>query len=103
MNAFVTGSRAYGTPRRTSDVDLVILCDEATETLLWTLGEQRDGSLYFGRLNLIVCTDEKTYAVWKVGTEACREKKDPVSREDAMAVLNGLRAMVGILDNYQGG
>lgn len=31
MNAFITGSHAYGTPREDSDIDLVVLVeDEST-------------------------------------------------------------------------
>lgn len=34
MKAFITGSRAYGTPREDSDLDLVILTTPAAKEIL---------------------------------------------------------------------
>lgn len=105
MRSFITGSHAYGLPQRDSDIDLVILCDEATKAKLLSRSEDTETDLgkrviRFGKLNVIACVDEREYAVWKVGTEACRAEKEPVSRDDAKAFFDSLRAQVGIRDNY---
>lgn len=105
MLSFLTGSRVYGLSRRNSDIDLVILCDEATKGRLLSWSEDAETDLgkrtiRFGKLNIIACVDEREYAIWKVGTEACRAEKEPVSRENAKAFFDSLRSQVGIRDNY---
>lgn len=52
MKAFLTGSYAYGTPHKDSDVDLVVAVDNQTYLKLWELSEN-SGKLVFGNLNLV--------------------------------------------------
>lgn len=118
MNAFITGSRAYGRPTRASDVDLVILCSEATLRILKAQGDPqieraevtdsnpgtagRDNgltaSIRFGPLNIIATTDAIAYGVWVKGTEELRDKEQPVTREDAIAHFRALRVKHGLAD-----
>jgi predicted nucleotidyltransferase len=46
MNAFITGSHAYGKPNEKSDVDLVIQCDEETRNM-WEWRAQTRSSVSF--------------------------------------------------------
>lgn len=93
MKSFVTGSRAYGTPRKDSDIDLVIFADNETAQLLAEQAANReqalgsgapdDVSLRFGRLNLIVLTDEDKFDLWQKATQALIARR-PVTREEAV-------------------
>lgn len=115
MNAFITGSRAYGKPTVKSDIDLVIRCDPETERLLRKLsariskhGAKEDElqPIRFGMLNIIVCQSDEDYAVWKLGTEhmkGLKEKGSPFDRDTAMEVLNGLRKMIHLEDMHDSG
>jgi hypothetical protein len=99
MNAFITGSYAYGVPRDGSDVDLVILCDEDTSDILRALSDQpSEGSansqIRFGRLNIIDVNDPEVYAAWVVGTSGLKAHA-PVTRETAVGFL---RAFERLLD-----
>ncbi len=85
--ALLTGSRAYGTPHKDSDTDIVIL---VTKEDLKSLRKFYKGGYAHGRmcvksgdLNLIVETDPDRYALWEAGT-ALLKTKAPVSREDAI-------------------
>lgn len=108
MNAFITGSRVYGKPTPSSDIDLVILVDEQTSTRLQLMAretdEQKPLAIRFGRLNLIICTDEAEFAVWKVGTcQMVRQKiKDgkKFDKTEAKAVFDLLRESLGMEDGY---
>jgi len=95
VNAFITGSHAYGAPRSNSDVDLVVLVDADTQCLLQR--ESGDGPIRFGRLNLIAVTSERLFAAWKLGTEQLIEERNwtgqPISRERAVEHLTALRAV----------
>lgn len=94
--AILTGSRAYGTPRQDSDIDLV--CFMPKETLMelnkisdlpYQLNEYfcpESAALRFGKLNLIVCTTQKNYDAWKNGTEKLITQK-PVTRNQAIHIL----------------
>ena len=86
MKSFLTGSHAYGTPNKNSDIDLVICMSKKEGLKLGELtqpdkGEQmRYGSsdlltMRFGDLNLIVCLSDEVYAAWKVGTHEAKRKK----------------------------
>jgi len=96
MEAFLTGSRAYGTPREDSDIDLVVLmspadsrtlCDHVQGDDMAERGEYDSGghsfALRFGNLNLIVTTGWRHYACWRAGTEEL-VKRRPVTREEAV-------------------
>ena len=105
--AFVTGSHAYGLPGPDSDMDLVVyvtqkdldrlkrLADEAACNQLARDYIAAGGTpLRFGRLNLICCTNEKYFEVWREGTRRLR-KQAPVTRHFACCFLAKLRREAG--------
>lgn len=104
MQAFITGSRAYGKPKADSDVDLVIRCSEETAKWLrlWcddgTTKENSGFPCMFGRLNLIICTTDEQYAVWRLGTTSIQHELTCYTSEQAKAVFDVLRGMVHIPD-----
>lgn len=100
MKAFITGSRAYGTPTEKSDLDLVILTDEATKYDLEKFSDE-EGVIRFGKLNIIATTDALEYSVWKVGTVAMKKSEKKYSKEEAKEFLDVYREAVGIKDNYK--
>lgn len=91
MKAFVTGSRAYGKPRRSSDIDLVIFCDEETKALLLKHGGK---TFKFGKIQVIPCTDKTTYEIWRKGTEQLVDEA-PVMRERAIKVFEKYEEQAG--------
>lgn len=101
--AFITGSRAYGRPGLNSDVDLVVLVDEATARELIRLSEHKKEPVRFGSLNLILCVDETEYAVWRLGTRQMQRSKAKHTRDQAREVLDKLRDLAGIKDESQSG
>ena len=94
MEAFITGSHAYGLPNERSDVDLVVMIDYDDARRLADLpgaectGKDRYGvpTIRFGNLNLICCCDDDKYHAWREGTRELISKA-PVSREDAVRTL----------------
>lgn len=100
VKCFLTGSRAYGTPRPGSDYDFVLALPlEVAEQLDELADEGSDPpgsvSLRFNRLNLIIPTSEESLEVWKQGTQDLAAKK-PVTRENAVAHFKRLRAAAGV-------
>lgn len=106
MRPFLTGSRVYGKPSEDSDIDLVIQLSYYELDQLKKLADAHDviddscagpdsASLIFGKLNLICCTTDDSFAVWKVGTKRCEDiKRDthkPVLREKAKSIFRKLR------------
>lgn len=109
MIAFITGSRAYGEPTAKSDVDLVIRTDDATAAILRGLSDpvlqnSKDKQLVirFGKLNIVVCTTDEQFAVWRIGTTFMQRMKqangETYNWEQAKAVFDELRDQVGIKD-----
>ena len=103
MHSFITGSRAYGTPRPDSDIDLVVLVSPDDLAKLVELSDKQsdfghpggvhyeDGCcLRFGPLNLICVTYPLHFETWKKGTEELVYKK-PVTREVAVETLKRYR------------
>lgn len=103
--AFITGSRAYGTPTEDSDVDLVVLVDYETLDKLVELAPDlpefrnldhydhrsvEGASLKFGKLNIIAIAREELFDCWCKGTNDLILKK-PVTRDEAIAHLRSLR------------
>lgn len=97
MNAFLTGSRAYGWPTDKSDIDLVVLVDQRTFGILVDLlgdpdphgksgGNDVSASLRVGKLNLILHTSENAFDAWQEGTDELIARS-PVTREEAVEVL----------------
>lgn len=82
---FITGSHAYGSPRDDSDIDLVV----------WAVGDTRATleaggyPIRFGKLNLILISDDDQWDIWRLGTQALvklhKSRKSAVSREEAVA------------------
>ena len=103
MHSFITGSRAYGTPRPDSDIDLVVLVSPDDLAKLVELSDKQsdfghpggehyeDGCfLRFGPLNLICVTDQTHFETWKKGTDELIAKK-PVTRDEAIETLKRYR------------
>lgn len=89
MRAYITGSRAYGTPRDDSDIDLVIACGSNDLFELW---ESVDHTrLMFGKLNLVafnvdVPEEAARYERWLKVHNGLVERK-PVTKEQAIAAF----------------
>ena len=104
MNAFITGSVAYGTPHKDSDIDLVVLIDEKNIKELQCKDESdldgygRWNSIRFGKLNLICMTNKTHFDLWYQGTMELIAKA-PVTREQAVEHLVKLGKENGI-DDY---
>lgn len=94
--SFVTGSQAYGTPTSESDVDLAIFlpsphydlflglfADEAVVPLHYNAVSN---SLRFGKLNLLIFTDEVRFNAWKLATAELIKAK-PVARDIAVEAI----------------
>lgn len=88
MNAFITGSHAYGTPGPESDIDLVVCLDGSTddEHFLWD-NSDNGGSCRFGKLNLITLSPEK-FKAWKAVNDELIKRDHSVGREEAIAAFN---------------
>ena len=100
MEIIFTGSRVYGRPKKDSDLDIVILCNDEEARLLNLVCDKEkqrtanypEGSfnLYFGNLNIIVTTDEGTFNSWKEGTQLLKDMSDYneiVTKKIAIKVL----------------
>lgn len=89
MNAFVTGSRVYGTPRPESDIDLCVVVSEHDLALLSERADEDPGSgghsLRFGKLNLIVL-GQRSFEAWQEATNELVAMK-PVTREKAVELI----------------
>ena len=93
MNAFLTGSRVYGTPRPESDTDLMVLLSSAEVELLAASqipsakpnsgNGSNWGSFRFGNLNVIATCDPALFEVWRRCTDELLERK-PVTRAQAV-------------------
>jgi len=105
MISFITGSRAYGTVTPKSDIDLVVRMDEATAQLLRKLSDPvltRSGDpqivIKFGRINIIACTTDEQFAVWRLGTTQMQRSGKRHDWEQAKNIFDVLREAVGIKD-----
>lgn len=91
MKSFITGSRAYGTPRPDSDTDLVCLVDDNTAYQLAYLSDQGKSPIRFGSLNLILVFSEKEFFAWQGATEELVNRKncgEKITREEAIKVID---------------
>jgi predicted nucleotidyltransferase len=91
-NAFLTGSRVYGTPSLKSDYDLVVLLSKDDACLLRMFDQTEepygDSATYhirFGQLDLIVCNDENEFENWKKARDFLK-KEAPVNKVRAILV-----------------
>lgn len=85
--AFITGSRVYGTPNDTSDVDLVVLLPSAVIETLRNYSEDKH-TLRFGKLNVLALDESQAehvefYQKWETVTNGLIERK-PVTRDEAI-------------------
>ena len=87
--SLLTGSRAYGQPTESSDVDLVILAEYSELQVMSKLSNPpavwfQDGhvSMRFGGLNLIGVRSPSQFDAWVTGTAYLRSIS-PVTREQA--------------------
>lgn len=114
----LTGSMAYGKPTEKSDADLVLFLSEKEADLLKNLADpptkediekdkqyQINGggeSLRFGKLNIIIVTDEKRYEVWRKGTLQLKKRakrlkeKAAITRDAAIRHFEKLRKKAGL-------
>lgn len=87
--AFITGSRAYGTVREDSDIDLAVVVTPEEAQLLKNLSEQCPKTV-FGRLNLVIFVNTKDdlerYKAWKKVNEELKRRR-PVTRQFAIDAL----------------
>jgi hypothetical protein len=99
MNAFITGSRVYGQARSDSDIDLVILVDCETKSLLAKFGADEKGTIRFGCLNIIAVETPTEFAAWKVATAQMVYRKnttgEKTNREDAIKLIDSLMQPFG--------
>ena len=104
MHGFITGSRAYGTPREDSDVDLAVFvpsqdADKFRELFKAELrisneGSYPDGCAYrFGNLNLLVFSSEPHFKAWRDATAELVARK-PVTRSEAIKAIDEKLAIV---------
>ena len=99
--AFITGSHAYGTPHRNSDVDLVVRMPAMAAWQLASLSDKWDENaappypddsiqMRFGNINVIACCKDEVYQLWLEGTSELELKK-PGTRDEAVATFKRLR------------
>lgn len=99
--SFITGSRAHGTPREDSDIDLAVPLHEKDYKTLWALND--GNKLMFGKLNIVAFNmdspeDAERFKAWrKTNYELCAKK--PVSKEDACLAYRA----AGAESNYKEG
>lgn len=94
MNAYITGSRAYGHKYRkdNSDIDLAVLLDgQADNKLLWDESNPLAGKLMFDKLNIItfLATDADEVIRWHKWRK-CHDylcANPPETKEDAIKVF----------------
>jgi predicted nucleotidyltransferase len=102
----ITGSHAYGEVTDNSDVDIVIRCGDKVRKLLKDNADQSsDGSIRFGKLNIICCLDDTSYEVWDAGTkkliEISNNQDRPIYRDEAKELFDKLRQENGCYDDYR--
>jgi hypothetical protein len=98
MKAFITGSRAYGTPTAISDIDLVVFLDKEEKELLEALCFSGTKAVRFGKLNLIIVTNKGQYWAWRKMTEEMAEEAAmgfPVGKEEAKRRIEAALAKAG--------
>jgi len=103
MKAYLTGSRAYGTPRDDSDIDLVIACDAKTLGTLWEFNEGGKG-LRYGKLNLVAfnlddAEEVARYDRWKIAHDKLAAAA-PVTKEVAIEMFRSHDAEKVYVDGH---
>lgn len=108
MNAFLTGSRIYGTSiNEDTDVDVVIFVDQYTASILIENSDLGKGPCKYGKLNLIITTEPEQYAGWllaKVKCQLCKnENPNNFDRDTAIAIHNKIRDEYKLLSDSMSG
>ena len=105
MHAFITGSYAYGTPTETSDVDLVVYCDDPNDlsTIKLNFGNKQSQHMLpirAGNLNIINCETPEEWSIWKYGTELLKRRADQegrsICKEEASELFDSLKRTLDI-------
>ena len=89
MNAFLTGSRIYGTPSENSDIDLVVLMNQTEIEMLSSKFPIR-----FEKLNIIAVNNAHEFSLWKEAMELCVNEM-PVSRDRAIEIHKAVGVIAG--------
>ena len=102
MEAFFTGSRMYGIPTPTSDLDLVVLMSEEVRVGLMI---DYGWPIKVGSLNIIPCTSEVEMLVWKKATEVCiaAAGSGVLEKEDAIKIHEAWRRQYGVPERDMSG
>ena len=90
---FVTGSRVYGTPRKDSDLDVVVRADEYVIRIIESIVgrsasdyDHKSVSVQAGPINLHLCATDEEYDRWEKGTKSAEVVK-PIDRETAKKLM----------------
>jgi len=87
MNSFITGSHAYGKPTEKSDIDLVLLLEPEVTQFLIENSDDMCIPCRFGKLNLVLCKDEREFTAWRIITDnlkiKSREEGRPIGHDEA--------------------
>lgn len=99
MKSYITGSRAYGTPREDSDIDLVIAVNEHDYRLLWAFADKDQKRLDYGKLNLVAFNldlpeESARFERWLKVHESLVARK-PVTKDEAIAAFREADAEKG--------
>ena len=91
MNSFMTGSRVYGTPSNSSDVDLVVLMNQNEINDLIAYSDLKRCPIRYGNLNIIALNSLCEYHKWENAMIQCLTEA-PVTRERAVEIhkANGI-------------
>ncbi len=83
---FLTGSKAYGTPREDSDTDIAVFIAPDLVAEIEDIVQVRPnrGVLTCGKTQFLVFTDRAEFELWRKGTDDLIKLK-PVTREFACA------------------
>lgn len=105
MKSLLTGSRVYGTPRKDSDIDIVILATPAEFQTFQRFSDDqgllseyhgpeeycsgpRSLNVKSGGINIVVFTDPREYDAWQEAT-GLLERSAPVTRQTAVDIIKG--------------
>jgi hypothetical protein len=104
VKPFLTGSHAYGTPHKDSDIDIVMMIDDADlEEVLGendefeTKGEHSGGnpSYLIGNVNFIV-VDKLEYDCWLEATNMMKSSGHKFNKKEATEIIDKCYDKAGI-------
>ena len=104
MKYFITGTHAYGPVTKDSDLDIVLVQDDAIDLFLFLKQKgiepyktkkqegYKGASFYFDllgiKINIIIAIDEAEFAEWKEKTERMKEFEPIKDRQQRIDVFN---------------